>query len=310
MPEDVELPGGARCSAAVTLVSHEGSVIGAVAVLEVHGSGRTTSAGRGVVALAGRSVLWRHAVDRAVELARSDEPWLLVGERGTGKTALGRELAQSAWTVDAAEGAEGEVRAAIEGLVEGCREPVLLRHAERLTQPDVATLNSLLDERPGTPLLVTYTPGATPGPCLQRLLDGFAARTVPLPALRERPEDIRELVAALTPRPAPGRPPLTWTLEALRALEQYAWPGNVTELAHVVRALAERRRATGPVRHAELPDPLREGPAAQRLTPMELAERAAILDALHRNGGNKARAAAALGIARATLYRKLRGYRG
>uniref|UniRef100_UPI0006E1A3F2 helix-turn-helix domain-containing protein n=1 Tax=Streptomyces neyagawaensis TaxID=42238 RepID=UPI0006E1A3F2 len=48
----------------------------------------------------------------------------------------------------------------------------------------------------------------------------------------------------------------------------------------------------------------------RQLSPMEQAERAAILDALHRHGGNKARTAVALGIARATLYRKLRGYRG
>ncbi|WP_425472516.1 helix-turn-helix domain-containing protein [Streptomyces hawaiiensis] len=84
---------------------------------------------------------------------------------------------------------------------------------------------------------------------------------------------------------------------------------NVTELAHVVRALAEHRRLSGPVRRAELPDPVREGPAARPLSPMEHAERAAILEALRRHGGNKARAAAALGIGRATLYRKLRGYR-
>ncbi|WP_308341523.1 helix-turn-helix domain-containing protein [Streptomyces sp. LBUM 1476] len=43
---------------------------------------------------------------------------------------------------------------------------------------------------------------------------------------------------------------------------------------------------------------------------MEDAERTAILQALKRHGGNKARAASALGIGRATLYRKLRSYRG
>ncbi|WEP00504.1 hypothetical protein A6P39_005435 [Streptomyces sp. FXJ1.172] len=32
----------------------------------------------------------------------------------------------------------------------------------------------------------------------------LAARSVALPALRERPEDIRELLSALAPRPAPG----------------------------------------------------------------------------------------------------------
>src|SRR5207245_9472271 len=97
---------------------------------------------------------------------------------------------------------------------------------------------------------------------------------------------------------------------ALRALEQHSWPGNVTELAHFVRSLAEHRRAAGPVRRAELPDPVREGPAKRHLSPMEHAERTAILEALSRHGGNKARAAAALGIGRATLYRKLRGYQG
>ncbi|MDQ0603794.1 transcriptional regulator of acetoin/glycerol metabolism [Streptomyces canus] len=188
--------------------------------------------------------------------------------------------------------------------------PLLIRHVERLAPPDTATLNSLLDTHPGVPLLVTYTPEAAPGPCLQRLLDTLAARSVSLPALRERPDDIRELLTSLTPGPTPGQPPLTWTLDALRALERHPWPGNITELAHLVRALTEGRRSTGPVRRTELPDPVREGPAPRPLTPMERAERAAILEALRLNGGNKARTAAALGIGRATLYRKLRGYRG
>jgi hypothetical protein len=335
----VPLPEGAKCRATLTPVTHLGSVIGVVAVLEPvgrtaagaderggmaavdghRGSGGTVEvrvAGRSV---SGRSVAWRHAVDRATELVRSSsEPLLLVGERGAGKASLARELAGELAAERAgepageplltADAAEGEVHAALGAWAGG--RAVLVRHAERLTQRDVAALNSLLEAPPVAPLLVTYTPGPAPGPCLQRLLDSLAARTVTLPALRERPEDIRDLLDFLTPGPAPGEPPLTWSLDALRALEQHPWPGNVTELVHLVRALAEQRRATGPVRRAELPDPVREGPAARQLSPMERAERAAILDALHRHGGNKARTAVALGIARATLYRKLRGYRG
>ncbi|SPF00468.1 helix-turn-helix domain-containing protein [Streptomyces sp. MA5143a] len=329
----VPLPEGAKCSATLTPVTHLGSVIGVIAVLEPVGrtaagvdergvkaaDGHSGSAGGGDTGVAARSVAWRHAVDRATELARSSsEPLLLVGERGTGKASLARELAgglagglagepagEPLLTADAAEGA---VHAALDAWSGG--RAVLVRHAERLTQHDVAALNSLLEAPPLAPLLVTYTPGPPPGPCLQRLLDSLAARSVTLPALRERPADIRHLLDSLTPRPAPGEPPLTWSLDALRALEQHPWPGNITELVHLVRALTEQRRATGPVRRAELPDPVREGPAARRLSPMEQAERAAILDALHRHGGNKARTAVALGIARATLYRKLRGYRG
>ncbi|WP_328550760.1 MULTISPECIES: helix-turn-helix domain-containing protein [unclassified Streptomyces] len=304
-PRRIRLADGTACAALLTPVPHQGSVVGAVIVLEPVERAAVAPAAHGDVGLAGVSVPWLHAVGRAVELAGSPEPLLLVGERGTGKTSLARELGDNLPFVDAAE---GELGSLVGELLTG--RPLLVRHAEQLAAHDTAALNSALDTRPGVPLLVTYTPGAPPGPCLQRLLDTLAARSVTLPALRERPEDIRELLTVLAPRPAPGRPPLSWTLDALRALEQHPWPGNVTELAHLVRALAKGRRATGPVRRSELPDPVREGPAARQLSPMEQAERAAVLEALRLHGGNKARAAATLGIARATLYRKLRTYRG
>lgn len=308
---DLELPDGTG-TARVTPVRHEGAVIGVVAVVEPPtGEAARPHARQPRVALAGRSVPWRHTTAKAAELARSREPLLLTGERGTGKTALARELLTARGdldplVVDAAEGPVDEPDSWATALASD--RALLLRHAERLAQADVAALNSLLDERPDAPLLLTYTPGTPPGPCLQRLLDTLAARSVALPALRERPDDIRELLPELAPGSVPGRPPLTWTLDALRALERHPWPGNITELAHLVRALAEHRQVAGPVRRAELPDPVREGPATRQLSPMELAERTAILESLRRHGGNKARAAAALGIARATLYRKLRGY--
>ncbi|MFJ8591337.1 sigma-54-dependent Fis family transcriptional regulator [Streptomyces sp. NPDC093598] len=304
-----ELPEGAGCTARVTPVRLDGTAIGIVAVLEPldDPAPSATSSPCPPAALTGSSVPWRHAVGRAMELARSREPLLLTGERGTGKSALAWELLGP----DPARIADAAQDAGLDRTLPAWQpdRPLLLRHAERLAQSGVAALNSLLDQHPDARLLVTHTPGAPVGPCLQRLLDKLSARSVTLPPLRERTEDIRDLLPALTPRPAPGQPPLTWTLDALRALELYPWPGNVTELAHVVRALAEHRRASGPVRRSELPDAVREGPAARPLSPMEHAERAAILEALRRHGGNKARAAAALGIGRATLYRKLRGYR-
>ncbi|MFI2719601.1 sigma-54-dependent Fis family transcriptional regulator [Streptomyces collinus] len=303
-----ELPEGAGCTAHVTPVRLDGRTIGIVAALDpLDDPAPQAPASSPPLALTGSSVSWRHAVGRAVELARSQEPLLLTGERGTGKSALARELFGPD-PVQAADAARDPgLGQALPAWQPG--RPLLLRHAERLAQPGVAALNSLLDQHPDTRLVVTYTPGAPVGPCLERLLDKLSARSVTLPPLRERTEDIRELLPALAPRTTPGQPPLTWTLDALRALQLYPWPGNVTELAHVVRALAEQRRATGPVRRAELPDAVREGPAARPLSPMEHAERAAILEALRRHGGNKARAAAALGIGRATLYRKLREYR-
>ncbi|WP_308297255.1 MULTISPECIES: helix-turn-helix domain-containing protein [unclassified Streptomyces] len=304
------LPDDSGCTAEFTPVRHEGRVLGLVAVLAPRPVEpvQAPAPARPASALVGGSVPWRHAVARATALARAAGPLLVVGERGTGKTTLALELLDGTapLVLDAAESPEPGLKS--DTWADG--RPLLLRHAERLAQPDVAALNSLLDGRPDAHLVATYTPGTTPGPCLQRLLDTLAARSVTLPPLRERPEDIRELLPALAPRPAAGSPPLTWTLDALRALEQHPWPGNVTELAHLVRALAGQRRVSGPVRRGDLPDPVREGPAGRSLSPMELAERAAILEALRHHGGNKMRAAAALGIGRATLYRKLREYQG
>ncbi|MBI0297089.1 regulator [Streptomyces sp. PRKS01-29] len=311
-------PGGAGLTVRMTRLVHGGEVIGAVATVCTAARRARSAELRGhdpLPGLVGTSRPWRLAVSRATELARAVEPLLLTGEPGVGKTALARALPVLRGTatprvVDAAEQVPGEVprwcRALAEG--DGGAPPLLLRHAERLGQSDVAALLSLLAERPEVPLVATHTPGAPTGPCLSRLLDILAARSVTLPPLRERVEDIPALLAGLARRPSPGRPPLTWSLDARRALEQHTWPGNVAELAHVVREVAERRRATGPVRREELPYGLRVPPATRRLSGIERAERTAILEALRRHGDNKARAAESLGIGRATLYRKLRAY--
>ncbi|MEU5729255.1 helix-turn-helix domain-containing protein [Streptomyces antimycoticus] len=318
--EEIAVPDGAGLTVSMTRVAHGGEVIGAVATVCPAAprararAGERPGPGR-LPGLVGTSPPWRVAVSRAMELAWAAEPLLLIGEAGVGKTALARALLGRRGTaaprlVDAAEQVAGEVpswcRALAEG--DGGAPPLLLRHAERLGQSDVAALLSLLEERPAVPLVATHTPGAPTGPCLSRLLDILAARSVTLPPLRERVEDIPALLAGLVRRPSPGRPPLTWSLDARRALEQHTWPGNVAELAHVVREVAERRRATGPVRREELPYGLRVPPATRRLSGIERAERTAILEALRRHGDNKVRAAESLGIGRATLYRKLRAY--
>ncbi|MFE2442032.1 sigma-54-dependent Fis family transcriptional regulator [Streptomyces sp. NPDC059426] len=317
-PEEIAVPDVPGLTVRMTHVVHGGEVIGAVATV-CPAARRARAAERPghdrLPGLVGTSPPWRVAVSRATELARAAEPLLLIGEPGVGKTALARALldrrgAAAPRLVDAAEQVAGEVpgwcRALAEG--DGGAPPLLLRHAERLGQSDVAALLSLLEGRPAVPLVATHTPGARTGPCLSRLLDILSARSVTLPPLRERVEDIPALLAGLARRPSPGRPPLTWSLDAHRALEQHIWPGNVAELAHVVREVAERRRATGPVRREELPYGLRVPPATRRLSGMERAERTAILEALRRHGDNKVRAAESLGIGRATLYRKLRAY--
>ncbi|MEU1946984.1 regulator, partial [Streptomyces sp. NPDC020125] len=234
-PEEIAVPDVPGLTARMTRVVHGGEVIGAVATV-CPAARRARAAERPgghdrLPGLVGTSPPWRVAVSRATELALAAEPLLLIGEPGVGKTALARAVldrrgAAAPRLVDAAEQVAGEVpgwcRALAEG--DGGAPPLLLRHAERLGQSDVAALLSLLEERPAVPLVATHTPGAPTGPCLSRLLDILSARSVTLPPLRERVEDIPALLAVLARRPSPGRPPLTWSLDARRALEQHIWP--------------------------------------------------------------------------------------
>jgi DNA-binding NtrC family response regulator len=98
--------------------------------------------------------------------------------------------------------------------------------------------------------------------------------------------------------------------EAMTALMHYHWPGNVRELQHAVeRAVI---LANGPrLRLRDLPPELTQAtrPAAAD-DPLDLREqeRRAIERALHRFGGNRRRAAAALNISTVTLWRRMKHY--
>ncbi|MCE9668075.1 sigma-54-dependent Fis family transcriptional regulator [Myxococcus stipitatus] len=135
-----------------------------------------------------------------------------------------------------------------------------------------------------------------------------------LPPLRER-GDLPELVKALVVQLAQegGHPPCAVSPAALARLQAHAWPGNVRELKTVLRLALVRAMGAdvldvdalpplsggAPPRHPVSP-PAREAPSPVALRELEAN---AILDALSRSGGNVARAARLLGIARSTLYR-------
>lgn len=140
-----------------------------------------------------------------------------------------------------------------------------------------------------------------------------------LPPLRERRDDIPELVRHFCAILGDdmGRHVDTMAPDALEVLTNYRWPGNVRELRNVV----ERALVLGEGRTLELddlppelqhagphPDAPGVGPVVtpQKVLPLSELEQQAIAAALQATGGNKARAAALLGIDRTTLYRKLR----
>jgi DNA-binding NtrC family response regulator len=136
-----------------------------------------------------------------------------------------------------------------------------------------------------------------------------------LPPLRERREDIPLLVHHFLRDLGDrlGRRIEQVSPAALEVLGRYRWPGNVRELRNVI----ERALVLGDSAQLELDDlppellhaaPITAPTVSATIRPLVELEREAIAAALTATGGNKARAAALLGIDRTTLYRKLKDH--
>src|SRR5690606_34242774 len=136
-----------------------------------------------------------------------------------------------------------------------------------------------------------------------------------LPAVRDRTRDdrlalITRIMADLAKQLPNG--PTGIATEAMERLLAYAWPGNVREMRNVLeRALIlARGQATIGVEHLPGEFRARPGVGDRRHTPLSLddLERQHIERTLRHHGGNRTRAAAELGISRATLINKIKRY--
>ena len=143
----------------------------------------------------------------------------------------------------------------------------------------------------------------------------IGAITVSIPPLRARREDVapiaRHFLAGMA-NPASGPLPVL-SPAALDAMISHDWPGNVRELRNAVQravVMAESLELTGPdfsfLGQAEKPGAEAEIPSG--FSRWEQAERTNILGELARQMGNKTKAARELGIAKSTLFEKLKKY--
>ncbi len=138
-----------------------------------------------------------------------------------------------------------------------------------------------------------------------------AVVVVRLPPLRERLEDLPELVKALLARIAQtaGRAPPELGRDALRALSLHPFPGNVRELENVLTravVMSSGKR----IEAADLELVTRAAPARTSSTRLEFEreERERILEALRETRWNVSVVSRRLKIPRNTLYRKLERY--
>jgi transcriptional regulator with PAS, ATPase and Fis domain len=149
------------------------------------------------------------------------------------------------------------------------------------------------------------------------LYERLATVEIHMPPLRERPEDVPELVMQWVERfyredRAPGRRSRVKELtpDALEVLRRWSWPGNVRELRNVIYGALVQKRAGNTLLMSDLPPRLwakEEKPVDDALDArlrtgafnlrkeIEALERGALQSALRLSAGNASQAAKLLG---------------
>ncbi|MCW0214025.1 MAG: Fis family transcriptional regulator [Pseudonocardia sp.] len=295
--------------AVVEPIRHAGKAAYSVRLLPRRAQGRPPgeeTAGSGVVVpMAVRDRLHFHDdVDRQLGTAlRHRELVALVGASGTGKLrtalrVLRRQGAEDPLVVEPHLD-PGWFAAARDAAADG--RGLVLRRVHEAPHPSTAQVEALAGT--GVPLALTVDLDAADDDAVGMVRR--VATTVRLPGLAQSREHLPALVQGMLaelPGPESGTRfgPAVWD-----RLTTWPWPGNLAELRNTVLQLA-RRSGGGIVQVDDLPDELRA--PRRSLGLMESAELEAVAEALRAAGGNRTRAAAALGIGRNTLYRKMREF--
>ncbi len=153
----------------------------------------------------------------------------------------------------------------------------------------------------------------------------YRLRVIPLhaPPLRERPEDLPELIAEFTNMfcKENGARPVEFEPDAMKQLARYPWPGNVRELKNFVERMhimhpgvvasedmlpSEYRSAAASPKPQSLSSPSYGG--LDFKTARSEFERAYLESKLQEYKGNVANLAEVVGLERSYLYRKLKAY--
>lgn len=261
--------------------------------------------------LAGSGPRWRRMCGEVLEAKGREGGLLLTGGPGSGKLAVARALHQEA-PVEVVDAALSEVGGTdqwitrLDQLLRQSSGAVVLRHLDALDDATAATVSSLLEalgtegpEIVGTLTLRDGLRTRNDAPC------AWFGSAVEVPSLRERPEDLHTLIDELTLRWSTADNVWRWMPDAIQTLMRVEWPQNVQTLARVVEEVVSGR-SPGYVDAHALPAWVQAAGARRPLSRLEQLEAGAITSALSESGGNKLEAAKLLGIARSTLYRRMR----
>jgi len=300
--------------------------------------------------LAGRDARFARALRMACRGLNNDLPVLLLGETGTGKEVVARALHQASpradkpfVAVNCAAIPEGLIESELfgyrEGAFTGSRRGGMVgrlsqAHGGTLFLDEIgdmplalqARLLRVLQERRVAPLgggeeqdIDVAVICATHRDLKRLVLDQHFREdlyyringvSLQLPALRDR-DDLGEVIDSLLGKFGAEGVSLDKGLREL--LGNFDWPGNIRQLEMVLRsALAMREPGEQVLSQEHLTDCLLDELSASAPQTGSIRENEVelIRGALARHQGNVSAAADALGISRATLYRKLKQLRG
>lgn len=236
---------------------------------------------------------------------------LLVGERGTGKADVARELHRMSPAAANEFRLAHAAAASDDDLLKAATGTLYLVHIERLTTSEQVSLLSRLNRiRSAETRLICASCCDLRGMVASgRMREDFHSRIsgleIRLAPLRERRMDFAPMLSG-------------WSLGegVQQRLDTYPWPGNIDELMQVLqRASSECGELTLHERHLPALAPIFNSqcdsqPGSQfsgqsNMEKLDVVMHRHVADVLERCAGNKLRAAEMLGISRSTLYRML-----
>jgi transcriptional regulator of acetoin/glycerol metabolism len=262
--------------------------------------------------LAGRSSSWLRSCQQVARCCR-DRDWVVIeGERGSGRSRLGQAAAQhispsrSVRVLRAADFSDTDsFITELEAETDSDDFAVVIAEVDALPDESLEPLSAALQTRAGRGWIAATMDTESRSALVDMLLLPFFTHTVTVPALRHRIEDLEELVPALLRELTRGAD-VRLAPAAMRQLGKLPWPGNVAQLRKVLAETLALQRS-GTIGADKLPAEC-SSLARRRLTKLEALERDAIVRSLQENSGNKADAAEALGMSRATIYRKIKDF--
>jgi sigma-54 dependent transcriptional regulator, acetoin dehydrogenase operon transcriptional activator AcoR len=321
----VELPSGRTAHLKYASVGSPAGRAGTVVRVRLtHGASRAPTGGavvRGVRSslslpgVVGSSAVWTRCVQQVNSCYETGEWLALAGEPGTGKVALLRAVHQLHNPTRSFRvlqpPAAGEVDAWLGTLDDAVSAPgamVVVEHADRMDEATAEVLADQLlelsaDVDPAQRVRMAIT--LTSAELTTNTLVLAFPRTIEMPPLRHHVDDLADLVPYLLGQ-LTGEDRLRMSSQAMAQLRRLNWPGNVAQLRALLTEVVKRRHS-GVVEVGDLPPEARTS-AHRVLTPIEALERDAIVQALLDNDQRPADAAKALGMSRATIYRKFRQY--